>query len=44
VISGFISSVSWSPTFMTLGDTAPLGGFAAALHNANCTAIVEAGF
>jgi hypothetical protein len=44
VISGVISSVSWSPTFMTLGDTAPLGGFAAALHNANCTAIVEAGF
>jgi hypothetical protein len=43
-ISSQISSVSWSPTFLTLGDTAPLGGFDAAIHNVNCGVIVEAGF
>ena len=44
VLSGAISSVTWSPTFMTLGDTAPLGGFDAATHEANCAVVVEAGF
>jgi len=43
VISGAISSATWNPTFMTLGDTAPLGGFDAATHEANCTLIVSAG-
>jgi opacity protein-like surface antigen len=42
-VSSQVSSVSWSSTFMTLGDTAPLGGFDAALHDANCEAVVEAG-
>ena len=42
VISGAISSVTWSSTFLTLGDTAPLGGFDAATHEANCT-VVDAG-
>jgi Alpha/beta hydrolase domain len=42
-VSGQISSVSWNKTFMTLGDTAPLGGFDAALHDANCDVVVEAG-
>jgi hypothetical protein len=42
-ISGAISSVTWSPTFLTLGDTAPLGGFDAATHEANCTVVVNAG-
>ena len=41
--SSEISSVTWSPTFMTLGDTAPLGGFDAATHAANCSVVVEAG-
>jgi len=41
--SSEISSVTWSPTFMTLGDTAPLGGFDAATHEANCSVVVEAG-
>jgi len=41
--SSQISSVTWSPTFMTLGDTAPLGGFDAATHEANCSVVVEAG-
>jgi Alpha/beta hydrolase domain len=44
VISGAVSSATWSPTFMTLGDTAPLGGFDAATHEANCAIVVEAGF
>jgi Alpha/beta hydrolase domain len=43
VISSQISSVTWSPTFLTLGDTAPLGGFDAATHEANCLVIVNAG-
>ena len=43
VVSGQISSATWSPTFMTLGDTAPLGGFDAAVHDANCDLVVEAG-
>jgi hypothetical protein len=42
--SSEISSVLWSPTFLTLGDTAPLGGFDAAAHEANCDLIVNAGF
>jgi hypothetical protein len=42
-VSSQISSVSWSSTFMTLGDTAPLGGFDAATHDANCEVVVEAG-
>jgi len=33
-----------SPTLMTLGDTAPLGGFDAAVHDVNCDVVVEAGF
>jgi Alpha/beta hydrolase domain len=44
VISGAISSATWNPTFLTLGNTAPLGGFDAATHNANCTLVVDAGF
>jgi hypothetical protein len=43
VLSGAISSLTWSSTFMTLGDTAPLGGFDAATHEANCTVIVTEG-
>jgi hypothetical protein len=43
VISGAISSATWSSQFMTLGDTAPLGGFDAATHEANCTVVVSAG-
>jgi len=43
VISGAISSATWNPAFMTLGDTAPLGGFDAATHEANCTLIVSQG-
>jgi hypothetical protein len=43
VISGAISSATWSSAFMTLGDTAPLGGFDAATHEANCTLVVEQG-
>jgi hypothetical protein len=42
-LSSQISSVTWSPTFLTLGDTAPLGGFDAAAHEANCSVVVEAG-
>jgi Alpha/beta hydrolase domain len=42
-LSSQISSVTWSPTFLTLGDTAPLGGFDAAAHEANCGVVVEAG-
>jgi hypothetical protein len=42
-VSSQISSVTWNPTFLTLGDTAPLGGFDAAIHDANCEAIVNAG-
>jgi hypothetical protein len=42
-VSSQISSVTWSPAFLTLGDTAPLGGFDAAAHEANCTVVVEAG-
>jgi hypothetical protein len=42
-VSSQISSVTWNKTFMTLGDTAPLGGFAAATHEANCTLVVNAG-
>jgi alpha/beta hydrolase family protein len=42
-VSGQISSVTWSSTFLTLGDTAPLGGFDAATHQANCTVVVNAG-
>src|SRR5260370_27013947 len=38
-----ISSVTWNKTFMTLGDTAPLGGFDAAVHEANCSVVVNAG-
>jgi hypothetical protein len=41
--SSQISSVTWSSTFLTLGDTVPLGGFDAAAHDANCMVIVEAG-
>ena len=41
--SSQISSVTWSSTFLTLGDTAPLGGFDAATHEANCDIVVEAG-
>src|SRR2546428_4547951 len=40
--SSQISSVAWSPTFMTLGDSAPLGGIDSGKHQANCTAVVEA--
>lgn len=43
VLSGAISSATWSSQFMTLGDTAPLGGFDAATHEANCTVIVNQG-
>ncbi|TML00322.1 MAG: hypothetical protein E6G34_02225 [Actinobacteria bacterium] len=43
-LSSQISSVTWSSTFLTLGDTAPLGGFDAAVHDANCEVVVEAGF
>jgi Alpha/beta hydrolase domain len=42
-VSSEVSSVTWNSTFMTLGDTAPLGGFDAATHDANCEVIVEAG-
>jgi hypothetical protein len=42
-VSSQISSVTWSPTFLTIGDTAPLGGFDAAVHEANCSVVVEAG-
>ena len=42
-VSSQISSITWNSTFMTLGDTAPLGGFDAAAHEANCSVIVEAG-
>jgi hypothetical protein len=42
-ISSQISSVTWSSTFLTLGDAAPLGGFDAATHDANCEVVVEAG-
>src|SRR5436305_8475387 len=34
-VSSQISSVTWSSAFLTLGDTAPLGGFDAATHDAN---------
>jgi hypothetical protein len=43
-LSSQISAVTWSPTFLKLGDTAPLGGFDAALHDLNCDVVVEAGF
>ena len=42
-VSSQISSVTWSPTLLTLGDTAPLGGFDAVTHNANCEVVVNAG-
>jgi hypothetical protein len=42
-VSSQISSVLWNPTFLTLGNTAPLGGFDAAAHDANCSVIVNAG-
>ena len=42
-VSSQISSVTWSSTFLTLGDTAPLGGFDAATHEANCDVVVNAG-
>jgi hypothetical protein len=42
-LSGQISSVSWNRALLTVGDTAPLGGFDAALHAANCDVVVEAG-
>jgi hypothetical protein len=42
-ISSQVSSVTWNPTLLTLGDTAPLGGFRAALHDANCEVVVPAG-
>ena len=42
-VSSQISSVTWSSTFLTLGDTAPLGGFDAAAHDVNCDVVVEAG-
>jgi hypothetical protein len=42
-VSSQISSVTWNKTFMTLGDTAPLGGFDAATHEANCAVVVNAG-
>jgi Alpha/beta hydrolase domain len=42
-VSSQISSVTWSSTFLTLGDTAPLGGFDAATHEANCSVVVNAG-
>ena len=42
-VSSQISSVTWSSTFLTLGDTAPLGGFDAATHDANCEVVVQAG-
>jgi hypothetical protein len=42
-VSSQVSSVTWSSTFMTLGDTAPLGGFDAATHDANCEVVVQAG-
>jgi opacity protein-like surface antigen len=43
IVSGQISSVTWNPALLTLGDTAPLGGFDAATHEANCLAVVSAG-
>jgi hypothetical protein len=42
-VSSQISSVTWNKAFMTLGDTAPLGGFDAATHEANCAVVVNAG-
>jgi hypothetical protein len=42
--SSQISTVLWNPTFLTLGDSAPLGGFDAAAHEANCDVVVNAGF
>jgi Alpha/beta hydrolase domain len=42
-VSSQISSVLWNPAFLTLGDTAPLGGFVAATHDANCEVVVNAG-
>jgi hypothetical protein len=41
--SSEISTVTWNSALMTLGDTAPLGGFDAAAHDANCEVVVEAG-
>jgi len=42
-VSGQVSSASWNKTFMTVGDTVPLGGFDAATHEANCDVLVEQG-
>jgi Alpha/beta hydrolase domain len=42
-LSNQVSSATWNPTFMTVGGTAPLGGFDAALHDANCLVVVDAG-
>lgn len=42
-LSSQIASASWNPALLTVGQTVPLGGAEAAVHEANCDVVVSAG-
>jgi hypothetical protein len=42
-LSSQIAAASWNPALLTIGQTAPLGGGEAAVHEANCDVVVSAG-
>ena len=42
-VSSQIAAASWSPQLMTVGQTVPLGGAEAAVHEANCDVVAQAG-
>jgi hypothetical protein len=41
--SSAVASASWNPELLTIGQSVPLGGTEAAVHEANCDAVVAAG-
>jgi hypothetical protein len=42
-VSSQIAQASWNPELLTVGQTVPLGGAEAAIHEANCDVVVSAG-
>ncbi|HUZ28575.1 MAG TPA: alpha/beta hydrolase domain-containing protein [Solirubrobacteraceae bacterium] len=42
-VSSQVAAASWNPALLTVGQTVPLGGAEAAVHEANCDVVVKAG-